>query len=113
MPIHLLRERATPRQVAEMLEELGIYIKLAVDIGREIAAGGGELHADCERVLQDDGSQPEDIWGADWYPNLNAVKFEALINLWPRRKNPSMEILDPDIRARVEKIVRALLEGVS
>lgn len=110
--VYVLRERATPQQVAEMLQELGLYIKLAVDIERGVAAGGGELHADCEQVLQDDGSRPEDIWGADWYPSLQTVKFEALINLWPRRNNPSMEILNPAIRVRVEKIVRALLEGI-
>ncbi|MCX5962535.1 MAG: DUF5674 family protein [Cyanobacteria bacterium] len=34
-----------------MLEALGIYVKLVVDIERKILAGGGELHADCERVL--------------------------------------------------------------
>ncbi len=45
MKVHLLRERATPQQVAEMLEELQTYIKLAVDVTRGIAAGGGEWHA--------------------------------------------------------------------
>ena len=110
--IHVLREKATPEQVAEMLAELKLYIKLAVDIRLGIIAGGGELHADCEEVLLAEGSQSLDIWGADWYPALQTVKFEALINLWPRRKNPSMEILDPAIRAKVEAVARSLLEGV-
>jgi hypothetical protein len=113
MSIHLLHTLATTQQVAEMLEELGVYIKLAVDVRRGVVAGGGELHADCEKVLEEDGSQPADIWGADWYPALQAVKFEALINLWPRRNNPSMEILNPAIRAQVEAIVRQVLEGVT
>ena len=30
--IHLLRSRATKQQVEEMAEELGAYIKLAVDV---------------------------------------------------------------------------------
>ena len=46
MKIHLLRDRATPEQVAEMLEELHSYIKLAVDIERGLLAGGGEMHYD-------------------------------------------------------------------
>jgi hypothetical protein len=62
MPIHLLRERATPQQVQEMLQELVAYIKLAVDIRKSTAAGGGELHADCEQVLIDDGSRQDDVW---------------------------------------------------
>lgn len=63
--IYIIRENATPQQIKEMLEMLQTYIKLAVDIDREILAGGGAMHADCESVLLDDGSQQEFIWGAD------------------------------------------------
>jgi hypothetical protein len=66
--IHVIRSRATPEQVQQMLEVLGIYIKLAVDVDRAILAGGGELHADCEQVLLMDGSEQANVWGADWYP---------------------------------------------
>jgi Protein of unknown function (DUF5674) len=108
--IHLLRDRATPEQVAEMLEELKTLIKLAVDIKRGIIAGGGEWHADCEKILLEDGSQQEDIWGADWLPMENAVRFEAMINIRPRQNNRTMTIQDPDLRARIEKIVRSFFE---
>ncbi len=66
--IHLLRVRATDQELEEMLDTLGVYIKLAVDIQREVLAAGGALHADCEAVLLRDGSRQEDIWGADWVP---------------------------------------------
>jgi hypothetical protein len=46
-----------------MLQALGTYIKLAVDIRRGILAGGGVMHADCEVALLEDGSQQEDVWG--------------------------------------------------
>jgi hypothetical protein len=62
MRIHLLRQPASEQQVAEMLEALGDYIKLAVDIKYGIAAGGGALHADCEAILLSEGSSQEDIW---------------------------------------------------
>jgi hypothetical protein len=39
----------------QMLEALGIYIKLAVDIERQLLAGGGELHTDCEQTLLKNG----------------------------------------------------------
>lgn len=55
--IHILRQRADPEQVREMLEVLETYIKLAVDIQRGILAGGGAMHADCEAVLLQDGSR--------------------------------------------------------
>ncbi len=54
--VHLLRQKATRAQLAEMLETLGGYIKLAVNIEQEIGAGGGALHADCEAVLLEAGS---------------------------------------------------------
>ncbi|MFQ5907185.1 MAG: DUF5674 family protein, partial [bacterium] len=51
MRIHLLRSRVTQQQLDEMLEALGFYVKLAVDIERGILAGGGVLHADGEALL--------------------------------------------------------------
>jgi len=110
--IYLLRSRATKQQLDEMLEALGSYIKLAVDIQRGILAGGGALHADCEAVLLGDGSQQEDVWGADWLPSTQQVRFEALINIRPHQNNPAMEILDPSVRDRVTEIVQRLLGGV-
>lgn len=41
MVIHIIRDRATKEQVADMLSVLGTYIKLAVDLEREVLAGGG------------------------------------------------------------------------
>ena len=110
--IHLLRSRASKQQLDEMLEALGAYIKLAVDIRRGILTGGATLHADCEAVLLDDGSQQEDIWGADWIPSTQQIRYEALINIRPRQNNPSMKIVDPSICHRVSEIVKHLLGGV-
>lgn len=81
MKIHIIRQRATEKEIQEMLEELETYIKLAVDAERKILAGGGEYHADCEEVLLEDGSRQENVWGADWYPDLKRLEFGALINI--------------------------------
>ncbi len=61
--INIIRSPATSPQIAEMLEALGGYIKLAVDVKRGILAGGGAMHADCESILLDDGSAQDNIWG--------------------------------------------------
>ncbi len=110
--IHIIVSGATKQQMTDMLQMLGTYIKLAVDIRRGILAGGGTLHADCEAVLLEDGSQQEDIWGTDWIPAAQQVTFESLINIRPRQNNPSMEILDPAIREQVDQITRRLLGDV-
>jgi hypothetical protein len=110
MPIRVIRSKATAEQIAEMLDALGDYIKLAVDTGQRVLAGGGALHAYCESVLLESGSRQESIWGADWVPSSRRVYFEALINLRPRQQNTSMTIQDSEVRKRVEQIVRGLLE---
>ena len=108
--IQLLREPATAQDVKEMLEVHESYIKVAVDIRRGVLAGGGEFHADCESVLVEDGSQREDVWGADWLPDAQVVRCSALINIRPR-VNAAMDIQDPTIRQQVEAIVRRLLQS--
>ncbi len=112
MTIHIIRSRATQQQMDEMMQALGTYIKLAVDIQRGVLAGGGVMHADCESALLEEGSQQEDVWGADWNPASQQVTYESLINIRPRQNNPSMEILDPAIQARVAQVTQQLLGGV-
>ncbi|MEM8638665.1 MAG: DUF5674 family protein [Cyanobacteria bacterium P01_G01_bin.54] len=110
--ICLIERRATPEQMQQMLEALGIYIKLAVDVQREILAGGGELHADCEQVLLNNGSEQANIWGADWYPLNQTVGYESLINIRPSANNRSMEIQNLAVREMIEQIVQFFLGGV-
>ena len=104
--IHVIETRATAKQVREMLETLQTYIKLAVDVRRRILAGGGGMHADCEAVLLEDGSQQADVWGASWLPDSREVRFESLINIRPKQGNRQMMIVDGELRATIEGIVR-------
>ena len=112
MIVHILRERATKQQLEEMLQTLNSYVKLAVDIRRGVIAGGGKMHADCEAVLLEDGSQQADVWGVDWYPGNQEVVYESLINIRPRQNNRSLEIQDPGLREQIDRVVRPLLEGI-
>ena len=57
--ILLLHQKAIPQQVQDMLEQYEEMIKIVVDIRRRVLSGGGEMHADCETVLLDDGSEQE------------------------------------------------------
>jgi len=109
--ILIIRDTASPEQIALLAEEfVGSFIKLAVDVSREILAGGGALHSDCEQALLEDGSKQEFVWGADWLPATKTVSFESLINIRPRQQNFGMEVQDAALRQRIEEIVRHLLE---
>ncbi len=107
---HLLHKHATKKQLNEMLEAFDTYIKLAVDVRRGILAGSGEFHADCEAVLIENGSRQDDVWGADWVPSTQEIRYEALMNIRPRQDNPSMNILNPLVKERVSRIVKTLLK---
>jgi hypothetical protein len=110
MKVIIIKKHSNKEQIRQMLEALSSYIKVAIDIKREVLAGGGILHVDCEAVLLKDGSKQEDIWGADWVPDTKQISFEALVNIRPRQNNRTMKIQDPLIRKKVEEVVRALLE---
>ena len=84
------------------------FVKVVVDVERRILAAGCELHIDCADELVEDGSAARDLWGANVYPEKGVIQFVSLINIRPRDGNRSMEIQLPDIRARVEEIIRAL-----
>ena len=110
--IYLLKEKATPSQVREMLEQDENMIKIVIDIRRRYLSGGGEMHADCESVLLDDGSEQDDLWGANWYPGEQRIEYESLINIRPRLGNRGILIQDEQIRKAVESATLDILGGV-
>ncbi|AFY44463.1 DUF5674 family protein [Nostoc sp. PCC 7107] len=101
---NVLDERATPKQLEQMLQQHKFNIKTAVDIEWRVLVGGGGLHADCEEKLLDDGSRQQVIWAASFMPLTQKIIYDSMVNLRPRQ-NRSMEILDPNIRERVAQII--------
>ncbi len=111
--IHLLDRAATQQQLVDMSEVYPTLIKIVVDIRRAFLAGGGEMHADCESVLLDAGSEQDDLWGANWYPAEQRIEFESLINIRPALGNRSIVIQSQDVRNAVEAVTRNLLGDVA
>ena len=109
----LVTERIAPEVLRELIARFFVDMaKYVVDVEREVAAVGGELHADGEALLLEDGSRQEHLWGANYYPGRGpdaCIEFTALINIRPSQANPSMEIRSEDLRARVRDITHALL----
>ena len=109
--IYVLREKPTIGQLADMLKEYETMIKIVVDVRRRVLAGGGEMHSDCESVLLDDGSEQDDLWGANWYPADQEIVFESLINIRPRLGNRSILIQSEELRQQVESVTLEILGG--
>ena len=110
----VVTERRLDRAELARLVQAGFgnMVKFVVDVRRRVAAVGGELHADGESLLLEDGSAQDDLWGANYYPgrgSADCVQFSALINIRPARGNSSMEIADPAIRNLVREVASAVL----
>ncbi len=110
--IHLLKQPASPAQIQQMLQQYESMIKIVVDIRRRVLSGGGEMHSDCESTLLEDGSEQDDLWGANWYPAEQRIEFESLINIRPRLGNRNILIQDENLRRQVESVTREILGGV-
>ena len=70
------------REIAK--NQFGDFVKAVVDIQRDIMAIGGELHADEEALLIEQGSSQENLWGINLYPEKTEeewLEFNSLINI--------------------------------
>lgn len=111
--IVVITDRITTAQLAELVARFFTdMVKYVIDVERGIAAVGGELHADAEQLLLEDGSRQEDLWGANYYPDRGpegCVEFTSLINIRPSQGNRSMEIEDDEVRDRVRQLTHRLI----
>lgn len=105
----IIRTKIDPGDRQKVAEDLKGYIKVVVDVQRRILAAGGEKHVDGERLLLEDGSRQEDLWGAGLDLETGEMDFDSLINLRPLQ-NRSHEILDQGIRAQIETLIQSLLK---
>lgn len=113
MQITITENKISPATLKQLCEHgFGDMVKLGVDVEQEIIAIGGELHADAESLLIEHGSRQENIWGANFYPwNVpeHRIDYTALINIRPHQNNPSLEILDEQIKQAVKNIIEILV----
>ena len=73
---------------------------------------GGELHSDEEATLLDDGSAQGDVWGINVYPadrGEGFLEFDSMINVRPSQHNPSRDVVDQQVRARIREVVSRLV----
>jgi Protein of unknown function (DUF5674) len=109
----LRAERIEPAELRRLVDLFfEDMVKYVVDVERGVVAVGGEMHADAEQALLDDGSRQADLWGANYYPGRGleeCVEYTALINIRPAQGNRSMEIQDPAVRERVRQVTSALI----
>jgi hypothetical protein len=92
----------------------GDFVKAVVDLDRGIIAVGGELQADEEALLLNNGSTQENLWGINIYPELSGddmIEFDSMINVRPREGNRSRTVEDPSKRGAIVKLVMTMVKS--
>lgn len=113
MPIRIVSAPIMLDELRRMAgQQFGDFVKAVVDVGRGVMALGGELHADEEAALLQQGARQADLWGINLYPDRPAgelVDFDSMINVRPSQGNRSRGVEDVAVRRRIQDIVGRLV----
>lgn len=94
------------KQIAEA--GFGDMVKAVVDVERELIAADAELHADLEALLLENGSSQKDLWGVNFYPDLEGdafLEFDSMINIRPSQGNRSRGVDHETTRGKIAAVV--------
>lgn len=108
--LKILTNKANKLVLKSVSLDLNGYIKVVVDIKREILTAGGLRHYEGEEFLLKDGSLQKNLWGGGLDLETGEVDFDSMINLRPNDNNPSREVLSEEIRKKMEQLIRKLLQ---
>jgi len=110
----IIRKRIPISQIKTMAEKsFGNLVKAVVDTEKEIMVLDGELHADEEALLLEQGSKQTNLWGINLYPDLGTkdwIEFDSMINLRPANGNRSRSVDDVKTRKKIISLVNQLID---
>lgn len=89
-------------------ELYGDMVKAVVDVANNKLAIDAELHSDLEQHLLEEGSDQENLWGINIYPEMEGedfIEFDSLINIRPRQNNRSRYVESAEVREKISRIV--------
>ena len=112
--LQVVRFPVTLTGLEAMAERMfGNLVKAVVDVERGIMAVGGEMHADEEALLLDDGSPQASLWGINLYPaefgSSRFIEFDSVINIRPSQGNRTRSVDDAGARAAITAVVDRLV----
>ena len=112
--IIIISQAITKEELKKIAEKIfGDMVKGVVDIDKKIMALGGDLHADEEALLLEQGSKQENLWGINLYPDkypTDWIEFDSMINIRPRQNNRSRAVEDKQIQEKIVEIVKNLIK---
>lgn len=113
MEIKIIKDKISKEELLQIAkEQFGDLVKAVVDMEQGIMAIGGELHADEEAALLEQGSRQKDLWGINLYPDKPEeewIEFDSMINLRPSQGNRSRGVEDYETREKIKQIIKKLV----
>ncbi len=111
--MQILRQPITRLELRELAQDtFGDMIKCVADVKCRILAIDAELHADLERLLLEEGSAQEDLWGFNLWVDEEGedfIEFDSLINIRAWQGNPSRDVSNPEVREAIKSIVEQFI----
>ena len=101
----------TEEEIEKLSELFDIYIKTVIDIKRKVCSAGCDRHFDSEKILLDQGSKQENLWGGGIDLETKIIDCNSMINIGPQQGNTSNEIQDKTRRQEFEKLTKYFFEN--
>ena len=89
-------------------DTFGDLVKAVIDVDRELIAVDAELHSDLEALLLENGSKQKNLWGINFYPEIQGnefIEFDSMINMRPSQGNRSRGVENKEISKKIIEIV--------
>lgn len=102
----------TKKEIEKLKEQFDVYIKTVIDIEKKICSAGADRHFESEKILLEQGSKQEDIWGGGIDIETKAIDFKSFINIRPSDNNRSNEILNQEIAREFEKLMKYFFKEI-
>ena len=100
------KEPFTKAEIIRAREKFDVYIKTVIDIRKKVCSAGCDRHFESEKLLIDQGSKQEDVWGGGIDLETKAIDCNSFINIRPRQGNMSNEIQSATVRTEFETLTK-------
>ena len=112
--MQIITEKINLAELKQMSEKMfGNLVKTVVDIEKGMMAVDAEMHVDLEKSLLENGSEQQNLWGINLYPEFfgaeNFIEYDSMINIRPWQNNRSRGVDDENIRKKIIEIVSKLV----
>ena len=93
-------------EIEQLKEQFDVYIKTVIDVKRKVCSAGCDRHFDSEKILLEQGSKQEDLWGGGIDLETMIIDCNSMINIRPQQGNTSNEIQDAKMREKYEELTK-------